>query len=460
MSSNQRARLVQNPLFVVAVLLVTSFAVAGGWLMLRDRSANAATESASAGTPDTELVLSSTELDFGRVVPQRPVMRQLLLRNHGSETARVRIEGSDKFVVDPRELDVASGNIGRVFLTARSVAPGPWEEEIRVVHANSDAAPQVVRLRGSSPASAGATAAAQSAGEAAQQTVAALVAEDAAVDAEVEGLSPQHADANAADPAGAPGSVQITRSSSTAEAGGTAGTGASSTAPGEVTLPGGYVRVPRSMSEPPQTPTGDAPVDGEEAAPLPRRGASDIEKKPKDRPTNPGAAVFAVSDRSSVTLLGTLNRFYLQQLPVLGTASGGSFTLSGALQFPSIPLAFGQSMQLSQRGPAVGTFNSGTGQVVLSVAVDAVDSNGHSAPFVVQLTTGSVVTRNSNGVLITVAGESRSEGTGLMRLVGIAKIPEGYRNGAEMELVTFEILATLQFASPASDSTAENGGGE
>jgi hypothetical protein len=76
-----------------------------------------------------------------------------------------------------------------------------------------------------------------------------------------------------------------------------------------------------------------------------------------------------------------------------------------------------------------------------------------------QLTTGSVAARNPHGVLIPINGESRSA-AGLLRLVGITKIPDGYGNGAAQELVMVELIATLQFASTTSDSSAAAGGGQ
>ena len=38
----------------------------------------------------------------------------------------------------------------------------------------------------------------------------------------------------------------------------------------------------------------------------------------------------------------------------------------------------------------------------------------------------------------------------LARMVGIAKIPTGFRNGAEQQLVTIDVVGSLTFASPAS----------
>ena len=104
--------------------------------------------------------------------------------------------------------------------------------------------------------------------------------------------------------------------------------------------------------------------------------------------------------------------------------------------------------------PQPGTFK-GTVQAVRE-KTRAVDSNGNSAPIVLALTTGTIVTRNANGVLVSLTGQPRASGSGQLRLVGIAKIPVGFRNGAEQQLVSVDVVGSLTFASPTSARNASD----
>jgi len=461
MNSNQRARLVLNPLTLVVALLVLGVAAGATYLLLRRGNAADSVAASAATAPNGDIVLSSDELDFGTMRSDRAVVRQLLLRNHGNAPARLRIDASDRILAEPRSLEISSNSIARVFLTARPGEPGPWEDEIHVVREGTDEAPLVVRLRGSSRAASDLSA--RASGEIPSSAV-----DVAYVDAAIPSAGDGAGDANAtrgtnsasSASSATAGSVEITRSSGSG--GGTDPGDAGSADPksprGSAQLPSGYSQVARSISERPIEPASDSAEDGEEPSPIHRKTPSDIEKKKETEP-RPGISALVITSSSTVNLMGSSNIFSPQQVVVLGSASGGSFSLASPLSIPRIPLAFGQSMQFIQRGSAVGSFDPGSGQVVLNVAVDSVDSSGHSAPFVVQLTTGSVVTRNTGGILVSVNGEARATGSGLLRLVGIAKIPEGYRSGAEMELVTFDLVATLQFAAPANDSPSASSGG-
>jgi hypothetical protein len=160
--------------------------------------------------------------------------------------------------------------------------------------------------------------------------------------------------------------------------------------------------------------------------------------------------MFRISPSSSLSLLGTSNQFYAQQLSVVGSAAGGSFGLGSSLQLPRIPLAFGQSMSFAQTGPAAGSFDAATGQVTLQVPIEAVDSNGNSAPLAVTLTTGTAVARNGSGVLVSITGQPRAPESGQLRLVGLGKIPIGFRNGAEEQLVSLDLHGSLAFTAPVS----------
>jgi hypothetical protein len=89
--------------------------------------------------------------------------------------------------------------------------------------------------------------------------------------------------------------------------------------------------------------------------------------------------------------------------------------------------------------------------------MQAVDSDGDAAPIPMRLTTGTIVARNDAGVVVSISGTPRS-GDGLVRLVGIDKIPTGFNNGAEEQLVVVEILASLRFGTSLTQSGFGQGG--
>jgi hypothetical protein len=157
---------------------------------------------------------------------------------------------------------------------------------------------------------------------------------------------------------------------------------------------------------------------------------------------------LTISGQSTVRILGSSATFYPQEIGVIGTDAGGPISLTGAMRFPQVPLAFGESMLFAQiTGGAAGGFDPFTGEVQLQLPVQAVDSDGDAAPLNLRLTTGTVMARNEAGIVVSISGTPRAQGTGIMRLVGIEKIPPGFRNGAEEHLAVFEILASLTFGN-------------
>ena len=157
-----------------------------------------------------------------------------------------------------------------------------------------------------------------------------------------------------------------------------------------------------------------------------------------------------ISGLSSVRLLGSSATFYPQEIPIVGQNVGGPLNLIEHLEFPVVPLAFGESMLFAPTSGAVGSFDSLTGDVHLELGVQAVDSDGDAAPLLFTMTTGTTYARNEAGVVVSISGTPRAADSGMLRLVGIQKIPVGYRNGAEQHLVVVEILAALDFGTTIS----------
>lgn len=447
MQQNQRARLVLKPIGLLLVLLVLGLG-AGIGISLHDRkpekdsTANPATHSVPSSSG---IVLSSDRLDFGDITPDHSVTRQLLVRNTGSRSVQLRLEDpSGGFVVSPSSLTVESGSIARVTVTAGPRQPGSFRQELRVYSEAGSKNPLVVFLEGNARET---SAMAADRGE-----VEPTAAPEGAVGAgeharRTESGSTPRVDLARTSPddaasAASPGSVRIERSSSP----GAEGSAVDARSPGVVVVP------PRSISERPS-----ASSSGDEPAPLNgnRKKPADLEKKPEDPPTTPGAPFLTVSAESSLSVFGSKGRLSPQKVGVLGSASGGSFTLASGIQFPSISIGFGQSLMFTQTGAAVGSFDPSSGQVTLVVPLDAVDPNGNAAPMIMEMTTGAVVARNNNGVLVSLAGQPRTPDSGLLHLVSMKQIPTGHRNSAEQQFVFLEIWASLTF--PRADAGASGG---
>jgi hypothetical protein len=157
-----------------------------------------------------------------------------------------------------------------------------------------------------------------------------------------------------------------------------------------------------------------------------------------------------------VRVLGGSARFYPQEITVVGTDMGGPIGLMGAIEFPVVPLAFGESMLFAQNGAGMGGgFDPLTGTVTFNFILLAVDADGDAASMDMTLTTSTVWERNESGNPVAISGTPRDPGSGLLRLVGISKIPDNAGNGGEDHLVIVEILASLTFGTSISSSNPE-----
>lgn len=464
MQTNQRARLVLHPIVLVALLLITGLAVGVGLYLRRGGDATeAGADSSNHPIRLAGLQLSSDHLDFGDMDLEGAVSRQLRLQNGGPAPLVLRLEGTNAFTVDPAKLTVEPGDAARVTVTANPRRAGAIRDELRIYQDGASQPPLVVRLEGNARSGGGPSSAE---GPAALGEVPEGGSANPTVN--IATLSPEGVRSTAVGggAAQAQGSVQITRSTGEAASdsaeptdAGAGSTGQASSSPSVTTVPRIGSSATRSMADRPAVPTGDV-GDDETAVPVDRNPKDPDELEPKDpkKPETPGVPAFVVTPSSSLTLMGTSNQFYPQQVGVYGSASGGNFSLAGTLQFPKIPLAFGQSVAFTQNGSAVGTFDPGSGQVTISLALSAIDSNGNAAPVQMVLTTGMVQTRNTSGVLISMTGQSRIPGTGQLRLVGIGKIPPNHRNQAEEQLVMVDLLASLGFGSSGTENASASGG--
>lgn len=457
MPTNQRARLVLHPVVLVALLLASGLAIGLGFVLRRGGESIAEANGPTHPIRLAGLQVSSDHLDFGEFDPGITVSRALRLRNDGASPITLRIEGSDPFVVTPPTLTVPAGEVSLVTVTASPKRPGSIREELRIFQEGASHRPLVVLLQGnarggngvasSAPGAAPAEGTPGSRPEGSDVASARLASGD---EGRVGGASPSGAGAQA------PGTVSISRSTAEPTEGSDGAPSASgpqvtAVPPGVAVVPfGGSGPTPRSMAEAAPNVPGDA-ADGETPVPVPRnpRNPRTLEPKEPEDPDKPPptAPALVVSPASTVSLMGTTNRFYPQQVGVFGSESGGSFSLASSLQWPKIPLAFGQSMLIMQTGASVGTYDRSSGQVSIAVSLSATDSNGNAAPIPMTLTTGTVVNRNSSGVLISVTGQPRAGNSGELRLVGIAKIPRGFKNQAEEQLVIVDLSASLGFGS-------------
>ncbi len=462
MHSNQRARLVLHPVVFIALLVIAGCALGLGIVWRRSSSASGASESGTTqATAIAGLQISSDHLDFGEVGLDRSVSRQLRLGNSGPDPIALRIEGGDAFVVNPRRLTVQPQTAARVTVTANPTKPGAMQAQLFLFQDGAAEPSLVVSLEANASVNATGTREPSGADPEAgsEQDADAVALSGQPGTAEVYplgGVSPA-ANADGTQPAG---SVQISRTmgegagDDSGSATASSRSGSASAAPPTVAAPfDATPRTPRSIADRPRgLPTGSAPVEGEEAVDITHKNPHDADELAQDDDSGGGSddaqpSAFVVASSSSLSLMGTMNRFYPQQIGVSGSESGGAFGLVTGIQFPKIPLAFGQSMTFAQNGPATGQYDHSSGQTELRMILDATDSNGRTAPVDMRLTTGSVVTRNNSGVLISVNGQPRVGSSGQLRLVGIGKIPLNFGNAAEQQLVMVDIIASLAFGS-------------
>lgn len=420
------------------------------------------------------LVVSTDTLQFGAMEIGRAVERPLLLRNSGGSPLRVKILSSGSaFGVEPAETSLEPGAIVRVHVVGTRLHAGILRGELEILAEASNRDPIVVALEGGAPDAPDVSIASSSVGagfEARADAAAPVAALRAAPGVARPSLAPTRSTTPAA-----PGPGSWAPIGPTAQPHGmpTAGTG-----PGRAVLPQTAVvpfdpataRAPRSISDVPESAANRPAREGERPVPLrsnPRSTESNpLPTNPAAPPSSPGpttsptepdpteptaaVTVLTILSSSSLSILGTTNQFYAQQVPLVGAAGSGSFRLASELQMPRIPLAFGQSMSFQQTGAASGSIDVATGQVTIEIPMEAVDSNGNTAPLVVSLTTGTVVTRNASGVLVSVTGQARSADSGQLRLVGLGKIPTGFRNGAEEQLVTLDLKGQFDLTAPDS----------
>ncbi len=471
MLSNQRARLVLHPFSLILLLVIAGLAVGGGFVFFRNRGPDvpltSGSDQSSRSVGSHGILLSSDHLDFGDVLLDREVLRQLVLRNTGLNVVRLRLEGSPTFRVEPREISLDPGKSSHVAVVASPAQPGALRDELRIYAEGRSLDPLVVVLEGRARSSVAVSASASQPSGADQPGAERGVAASSAGET-LPGGGPSPDDAPGSDAgrsasALAPGSVQVTRTS--AASGGIGGDesraalGARMQPPGAIVVPFDFSSRPsRSMADRPEPTAGGGPS-GDDEDPVPvktSKDPSDLERK-KDTSRPRGASGLAVSAASTLSILGSVNQFYPQQLLVFGSPNGGTFSLGGSLQLPRIALGFGQSMTFAQSGSAVGTFDPGSGLVQLHLLIQAIDSNGRAAPLELSLTTASFPFRNNSGAYVSVSGSPRLP-SGDLRLVGAAKVPTNHGNSAEEQWVTIEIVGNLSFPQPESSGTGDPSG--
>lgn len=438
------------------------------------------------------VAVSSHLLDFGTVPLRTPAVRTFALRNDGEESVVVMMSvgGPPFHIKTPKRVTLQPGTRSLVNVQVKADRPGALEDQLRVL-LNGETEPLVVTLkaraqdglarRGSPEASRRAAMPGEgpSAAEAGEEPqpgdMARLAAGEGTLLGQVTTLGPTGGSFSAG-PGGRDGAQDSTASGVRGSR--PAAPSSENAAPGGRALttapPGAAAAVF------PYDPTRSAPVvdltqrpatvrdtvsreDQDRARSLPEQvpkaNREDVEdlfdpaeegtppKTPK--PSERRNPTLRISGVSKVTLLGTSIAFYPQQIGVVGTDRGGPVQLSWPIQFPVVPLAFGESMAISQSGPSSGAFNVSTGELVLRVPLIVVDSDGDGAAMNVQLTTGTTFGRNDAGLVVSMTGSPRVPESKVLKLVGLEKIPTGYGNGAEDHLVAFEILALLDFGTPA-----------
>jgi hypothetical protein len=451
------------------------------------------------------IALSADTIDFGRVPLNGSVVRQLVVRNDSPQPVRARISvDGASYSVDPQELILHPGVSSRISVAVTAKRPGRMEDELRIQFDDDEALPVVVGLSGEAdtplPPGVGGfeqqrAAAARDSAPAGEGHAGAVPDYDASASTSGSNATPVLvAEATTGPGSGEPGAATLRRAMTTpAAVAGRAARNTGDASAGGETVPDPSPRtrsvqvMPYNPAVPFQgvadvvpVPAGGAPagnaneipsrIPGAEENGLPEDVPEDLagEDSPFDdvfdddddpQPSEPELNVPAlkISALSTVRLLGAAATFYPQDIPVLGGTIGGALGLGQVVQFPQVPLAFGESMVFAATSAGMGSFDSGSGSVQIQVPVQAVDADGDAAPMTLNLTTGTVSALNESGQLVTISGTPRASANGVLRLVAIEKIPVGYKNGAEEHLAVFEILASLNFGTSPTKSTRSFG---
>lgn len=444
--------------------------------------------------PHPALAVSATSLDFGIVPVHGSVVRRIVVRNEGDVplSASLSVSAPGTYELNSTRLDLAPGASAMVTVLASPAAPGILNDQLRIAIDGSKTDELLVALEGRVESSEGgrdATARSGGAGSG-SATPGAGVDVAPAVPRPAPAL-PQGA-GNAAAVAGraparpsVPGVANVSAGSRARAPIAAADSplheqrkrAAAEVRPFDPQTSVPLVALAESRSK--QVPDVLTPEEQTRARELPEQtpGTDDPEAIPEDlKNSNPNADPFedpgddsgpldddpedaeeepdpfthptlTISGASSMTLIGKVVRFYPQEIGVLGGDAGGPLQLVGAMAFPIVPLAFGESMAFTQAGAVAGVFNSTMGQVDLTLPLAAVDSDGDAAPLMVTLTTGTIAAPNDDGIVVSLTGSARNPSSGLLKLVGIQRIPVGFNNNAEDRIVTIEVLATLTFGS-------------
>lgn len=494
---------IKGPLLILAVLLVGLVAIKLVGFGDSDPApaAQAPTPVRDAALDRARITLSTTSLDFGMLVLADSAVRQVVMRNDGDSAVRLVLSAPKTYRLTNSELTLEPGESKTVSVTASPAVPGLLRDQLRIASSGESGDVLVVALEGRVK-DGGAVARVGIPGGAKGRPVERPDAETVEV--------ARALDRSPSGPTG-PGVVSRPPASPRVAAGATPSTGsgggrgadvvptAASPAPDtprgrasgrvkpfdpttstpiqSLVDPVGAVSREISAEEranarplPEQAPDGDDPEqippdleqDGNDPFEDPfddhdddpfdddADDADDADNEPDDPFDSPA---LAISGFSTVTLLGATVQFYPQSIDVLGADMGGVLQLVQPIRFPSVALAFGESLAFAQNGPVTGNFDPGAGQVSLHVPVTLVDSDGDAAPLMLALTTGTTVGRNDAGIVVSLTGNARDPGSGFLKLVGIGKVPVGFNNGAEDHLVAVEVLATLTFATSIAGGT-------
>lgn len=508
---------------LVTMLIAGAVAVAavGGWAYTRRHDG----EIAGTPTASAPVTLSSNHVNFGRVLVGEDAVRNLIVRNDGTDAIRAVVETNGvNFSVDRDEWILHPGVNTRITVAMRSDKPGSAAETLSLRFRDLDAGPLAVRLTGSvdrrpEPGSAGAVAAARpalptsDALEALPSSAEAYHQDDTrrldartrradrrtasgssfttVARAAVGGQNP--GSASAGSQTSGPGVTSkatarrpVTRTDQERLRGDSSGRTATRNANGmsvQVRPYDAATAVPyQSISD--ATPTVEDGVGAnEDASEIPSRLPD--EDLPETLPEDPAEdddmfddddifedddddseqeedpfvhPTLTISGQSTVRVMGSQATFYPQALGINGSDLGGPLSVIDALQFPTVPLAFGESMLFSQSGGLVGgSYDPASGSLELQLQAQAIDSDGDAAPLNLALTTGTVLARNEAGNLVQMSGSPASS-SGILRLVAIEKIPVGFKNGGEEHLAVFEILAQIDFGNGNSTPSVHSFG--
>lgn len=172
------------------------------------------------------------------------------------------------------------------------------------------------------------------------------------------------------------------------------------------------------------------------------------------------AAQLEILAGSTITVLGSQKFLTLQNIPIYPGPGTASFRTGKTIDLPRATLAFSQYVDFFQNQEATGVVNVSNGASSLSFRLWLYDSLGNRRELPITLTTGVPGTTDcagndycfgGPGDLPYCQGYGWDQGNGLIKYVGVVKVPSGAGTIIDCEAIGLVIFARLLVGDSDSD---------